>query len=48
MKIKGNRTDVGTWSPSCVQHGFSAGSSFTDSRYKVPSGSGKMVFEAIE
>ena len=47
MKIKGNRTNVGVWAPACVQHGFTDMSSFADARYKVPSGSGKMVFEAI-
>ena len=43
LKIKGERTDVGAWSPSCVQHGFTDMSSFTDPRFKIPSVNGPMV-----
>lgn len=32
-KIKGDRKDVGLWSPSCVQHGFTDMNSFTDPRF---------------
>jgi len=46
-KIKGTRKDVGVWAPSCVQHGFTDMSSFNDPKYKVPSTSGLMVYEAI-
>ena len=34
--------------PSCVQHCFTFSGSFTDPSFRVPSGSGPMVFEAIE
>ena len=47
MKIKGNRTNVGAWVPSCVQHGFTDMDSFTDPRFKIPSAGGPMIYEAI-
>lgn len=33
--MKGNRSDIGLWSPACVQHGFSDERSFTDEHFKV-------------
>lgn len=47
FKIKGTRKDVGIWSPSCVQHGFTDTSSFTDARVAIPSVNGPTVAEAI-
>lgn len=46
--MKGNRNDIGFWAPACVQHGFSDESSFKDPNYKVPTNTGKMLYEAIE
>jgi len=43
LKIKGNRKDVGAWSPACIQHGFIQDKSFTSQNYKIPSGTGKTV-----
>ena len=47
-QLKGTRKDVGVWGPSCAQHGFTDQPSFTDPRYRVPSGTGPMAFEAIQ
>lgn len=33
--MRGNRTDIGFWSPSCVQHGYSDESSYNNQSYKV-------------
>jgi hypothetical protein len=38
---------VGAWMPSCVQHGFTDMSSFTDPRFQIPSVGGPMVSLAI-
>lgn len=43
IKIKGNRTNVGAWAPSCIQHGFTDCPTFTDSRFKAPFNGGKIV-----
>lgn len=48
MQLKNNRTDVGLWAPSCAQHGFTDDPTFTNSSFRVPSGSGRMVSEAIQ
>ena len=34
-KMKKEKKDLGVWGPVCVQHGFSAGGSFTNDSYKV-------------
>jgi len=47
-QIKGNRKDVGLWSPSCAQHGFTDDPTFANPNFRVPSGTGKMVHEAIQ
>ena len=47
-KIKNGRRDVGLWAPACAQHGFTDTDSFTDTNFRVPSGSGPMVYEAIQ
>ncbi len=47
FQIKGSRNDVGMWSPSCVQHGFTDTMSFTDVRITVPSANGPTIAEAI-
>jgi len=46
--MRGDRKDVGLWAPSCIQHGFTDTSSFTDTKYRVPSGNGPRAFEAIQ
>lgn len=46
-KLKGNRSEVGVWAPSCAQHGFSDSPSFLNDRFRVPSRSGIMVGEVI-
>ena len=47
-KIKGDRKDVGLWGPSCAQHGFTDDPTFTNSNFRIPSGTGPMVHEAIQ
>ena len=47
-KMKGDRKDVGLWGPACAQHGFSDTDTFTDTNFRVPSGTGPMVSEAIK
>jgi hypothetical protein len=47
FKIKGSRSDVGFWAPSCVQHGFTDSSSFTDARFAIPSANGPTIAQAI-
>lgn len=39
---------MGVWGPACAQHGFTDQKSFNDPRYRVPSGSGPMAYEAIQ
>jgi hypothetical protein len=46
-QLKGNRSDVGAWVPSCVQHGFTDMDSFTDVRFRIPSADGPVVSLAI-
>lgn len=46
-KLKNNRKDVGVWGPSCAQHGFSCGDALNDTNYRVPSGTGKLLYEVI-
>ena len=45
--IKGNRTDVGVWSPSCVQHGFGDQPAFNNDAYRIPTGTGLKMSDAI-
>lgn len=47
-QIKRDRKDVGVWGPSCSQHGFIDTDTFTDTNFRVPTGSGPMVHEAIQ
>lgn len=47
IKIKANRKDVGLWAPSCVQHGYTDTTTFTDPRFQIPSANGPTVSEAI-
>jgi hypothetical protein len=42
--LKNNRTNVGLWSPACVQHGFTDEPSFTKDIYHIPSPQGIMVY----
>jgi len=46
-ELRANRKDVGLWAPSCAQHGYTDTDTFTDPNFRVPSGSGVMVYEAI-
>ena len=46
--MKEGNKKVGVWAPACVQHVFVKGSSFTSDKYRVPSGSGLKLYEAIE
>jgi hypothetical protein len=43
-QLKRDRKDVGVWAPACAQHGYTDTDTFTDSRFRVPSGDGPMVF----
>ena len=45
--IKKDRKDVGIWGPACVQHGYSFDETLVNSQYKVPTITGKRLFEAI-
>lgn len=47
-QLKRQRKDVGLWSPACSQHCFTGTKTFTDPNFKVPTGTGKMVYEAIQ
>ena len=38
---------LGVWGPGCVQHGFTDEFSFSDDKYRVPSGTGMKADEAI-
>lgn len=42
------RTDVGIWAPSCIQHGFEIYGSYDSDSYKIPSGSGTTLLDAIK
>jgi hypothetical protein len=46
--LKNNRSDVGLWAPSCIQHGFSDSNSFNDPSYKVPQKTGITLVEALK
>ena len=46
--IKKDRKDVGIWGPACVQHGYSFDETLVNSQYKVPTITGKRLFEAIQ
>ena len=46
--MKGNRKDVGVWGPACAQHGYSFDNTITNSNYKVPTTTGKKLYEAID
>lgn len=39
---------AGVWSPSCIQHGFTDDSSFNNAMYRIPSGTGISLPEAIK
>ena len=39
---------MGLWAPACVQHGFSDDGTFTSGEYRVPSGSGPTLAEAVQ
>ena len=39
---------TGVWAPACVQHGFTDTFSFNDTRYRIPSETGPMIFEVIK
>jgi hypothetical protein len=41
------RTDVGIWAPSCIQHGFIDEDAYSSDTYKVPSDSGPSIIDAI-
>ena len=43
-----NRTDVGIWSPVCVQHGFIYYPSFVSDKYRIPTTTGKHAYEAVQ
>ena len=45
--MKADRKDVGVWGPACVQHGYSFDGTLVSSKYKVPTTTGKRLFEAI-
>jgi len=45
IKLKPN---LGVWSPSCIQHGFTTTHDFNSPNYKVPGLVGKMMTEAIQ
>ena len=47
-KLKRDRKDVGIWAPACAQHGFIDDDTFTDPNFKVPSGTGKMLYEVVQ
>jgi len=38
---------AGVWSPSCIQHGFTADESYNSDKYLIPSGTGISLAEAI-
>ena len=46
-ETKGDRKDVGIWAPSCVQHGFSFDASLVTDMYRIPTGTGQHLYEAI-
>jgi hypothetical protein len=39
---------VGIWSPGCIQHGFSDDKSFNNDNYKIPSGTGIKLSDAVQ
>lgn len=43
-QVKGDRKDVGIWGPACVQHGYSFDGTLVNSKYKVPTTTGKRLF----
>ena len=47
-KIKSDRKNIGLWAPACAQHGFTDTDTFTDKNFRIPSGEGPMVSEAIQ
>ena len=47
-QIKQDKSNIGVWGPACVQHGFTVYDSFTSDKFRVPSGIGLRLFEAIE
>ena len=46
--MKKNRTDVGFWVPACVQHGYTFDSTLVSNKYRIPTTTGKHVYEAIQ
>lgn len=40
--------NVGVWSPTCIQHGFSDDGSFANPNYRIPSGIGITLAEAVK
>jgi hypothetical protein len=48
LQLRRERKDVGLWAPACAQHGFTDTDTFTDGNFRVPSGTGPKVWEAIK
>ena len=46
--MKGDRTDVGFWVPACVQHGYTFDSTLVSNKFRIPTATGKHVYEAIQ
>jgi hypothetical protein len=46
--MKGNRKDVGSWGPSCVQHGYISYPSLTSTSFRIPTGSGLTLNNVID
>lgn len=46
--MKGQRQDVGSWGPSCVQHGYISYSSVISPSFKIPSESGLTLNSVID
>ena len=46
--MKGDRSDVGFWVPACVQHGYTFDSTLVSNKFRIPTTTGKHVYEAIQ
>jgi hypothetical protein len=45
--MKGHRSDIGGWGPSCVQHGFIDVPSLTNTSFRIPSSIGPTLNDMI-
>ena len=46
-EITDGKKNIGVWAPACVQHGFSLTKSYNSNQYRVPSKTGKKLYEGI-